>query len=137
MIVECEKIYNENTKKYMDTHSMLTIGRKYIVLEMEYHYDIVYYRLIPDDGGFYGHPILVRIEDFKVISGKIPKNWNLNRVNKHASVLGPEKWSNHECWEEDFWEDWDNGSKKALECFEEEYKIIREADNLKTDDRFR
>lgn len=126
MIIRCTKLYNRNTKQYHNGPSMgsLTIGALYSVLEIYFNKDEIEYRIFADAPHYYSHPILVRSDDFEVVSGLLPNNWELYRFNKNQSGLGPKSWNIYEPWEESFWQDFDNNLPKARECFDKELKII-------------
>ncbi len=131
MIIKCHSIYNENTKKYSieESDGFVTKGKKYFVLEVSYSKKSMYYRIIADNASEFNHPILVRAEDFLIVSGKIPKNWVFNRYNECGVVLGPEKWSNPNYWRsEDFWDDWLDCNEEAIKCYDEELTIIKMTD---------
>ena len=130
MIIKCQKIFSMSTQKYcMDvSNSNLTKGKNYFVLEVCYTSNAVDYRIIADDASEFSHPILVRSEDFSIVSGKIPKNWGFVKYNENAALVGPEKWLNLNEWEEDFWEDWCNCTGKAVKSYYEELEIIKATD---------
>jgi hypothetical protein len=130
MIIKCHTIYNEITQKYCIhmNNGSLTKGKNYFVMQVYYTDNAVDYRIISDNASEYSHPILVRAEDFSIVSGKIPPNWVLNRFNEFGVTLGPEKWSNPNYWNEDFWDDWSDGNEEAIKCYNEELAIIKMTD---------
>lgn len=132
MIIKCLKIYNENTHEYENkTHNgFITVGKLYQVLEVYFRESETLYRIIPDDAGIGGHPILVRSSEFEIISGKIPPNWGFIERRPGSMLVGPEKWIHHQYWQDSFWEDWDNSLPEALRCYEEGLKIIKDSDPL-------
>ena len=129
MIVKCLRIYNEHEKKIMTTKKTEceTVGKCYQVLEFRCDGQETFLRIIPDCKG---HPILVRACDYEVLSNKIPKNWLISQDYELDFIFGSERWINSEKWEVSFWYDWDENCPKALQCYEEEMKIIQQTDNL-------
>ena len=130
MIIKCHSIYNDGTRKYSTekNDAFITKGKKYFVLEVSCSKKSMYYRIIADNASEFSHPILVRTEDFSIVSGKIPPNWVLNKFNEYGVTLGPEKWSNPNYWNEDFWDDWSDCNEEAIKCYNEELAIIKMTD---------
>jgi hypothetical protein len=131
MIIECHSVYNKIVQKYSKSESngYVTKGKKYFVMELCYTEESVDYRIISDNASEFSHPILVRAEDFSIVSGRIPRNWVFNRYNECGVVLGPEKWSNPKYWNsEDFWDDWLDCNEEAIKCYNEELAIIKMTD---------
>lgn len=130
MIIKCHSIYNENTKQYRieESDGFITKGKSYFAMQIYYTKKAVYYRIIADNASEYSHPVLVRAEDFSIVSGKIPPNWVLNKFNEFGVTLGPEKWSNPNHWNEDFWDDWLDCNEEAIKCYNEELTIIKMTD---------
>ncbi len=129
MIVKCAKLFNENTKEYMPGPSDLglTIGNLYSVLEIYYNKSEILYRIFEDGNYEFQFPILKRSDDFEIISGKLPNNWQLIK-DGNTGILGPRSWCNLDLWHESFWQDWDNGLIEAKRCFSEELKVIFNTD---------
>ena len=129
MIVKCKQLYNANTKEYHAGPSYLglTIGNFYSVLEVYYEDNEVFYRIFDDATYEFQVTILKRADDFEIISGKIPPNWELIR-REYSSKLSPKMWNIFEPWEESFWQDYDNNLPKAKQCFDDELRIIFDTD---------
>jgi len=134
MIVKCLKIYNIGLDKIVDKkrNSFITVGNLYQVLEVYFRKKEINFRIIPDDASKIGieHPILVRANEFEVVSGKIPPNWVMYRGGEEFFKLSPEKWTKFEEWQESFWEDFGNSIPEALRCYEQELKVIQEFEPL-------
>lgn len=131
MIVQCETLYNYNTNTYVkgDTNKYINRHYHYHVLEIYFDpYKNVMFRIIADDGGINSHPILVRAQDFKIISQNKPKNWIGYNVNDDIFTIGPKEWVKNDSWEWSFWQEWDESIPRALECYENELKTIISAD---------
>lgn len=132
MIVKCLKLFNVNTREYENKshNGFITVGMLYQVLEVYFRESETLYRIIPDKAGIGGHPTLVRNNEFEMVSGKIPPNWAFIQRRPGPMLAGPEKWIDHQHWQDSFWEDWDNSLPEALRCYEEELKIIKDSDPL-------
>ena len=138
MIVKCKKIYKPTVGKYHDgvKTTTQTIGKNYQVLEIYTNEKEDYYRIIPDDAiwdkftGSITTPILIRAEDYDVVSGKIPANWIVKKISPTSHEFGPEKWLNNDYWKYSFWEDWCDSVLAALKCYIEELTIIQATDSL-------
>ena len=129
MIVKCLRIYNEHQNIILPTKqtSFESVGKCYQVLEFISNKKGTVLRIIPDCKG---HPVLVRACDYEILSNKIPRNWSIYQYSESFFIFGPERWINSEKWEVSFWSDWDDNCPKALQCYEEEMKIIQQTDNL-------
>ena len=130
MIVKCERLLNPNTKQFHPGPSDrgLTIGNLYSVLEISYKPDEILYRIFKNDTYEYQHPILIRSDEFSIVTGEIPPNWELIRDEYETATLGPKVWQIFEPWEESFWQDWNNNLPKAKKCFDEELRVIFDCD---------
>lgn len=119
MRAKCINIYNEHTKQYESTHHRLTIGKEYVVLEIGIYKNKILYRLIGD--GADQSPILQNASQFEIISGRIPKNWELSQSSSCALMIGPGAWKSLGFWESCFDRD-----PEALAIYKMETKIIME-----------
>lgn len=131
LIVQCIDIYNENTNIYSQqaTDTFVTKGWHYNVLEISFDGQDVRYRVMSDCNGTYHFPILVRAQDFKVVSPRIPNNWILHNRDDNSSLLvSPAKWVQHELWEYTFWQEYDNATPRTLQCYREELIEILRSD---------
>jgi hypothetical protein len=129
MIVKCNRLYNRHTKEYSQAlfNKVLAVGFLYSVIEIYFDESEMLYRLFPNEEYEFSYPILVRSNEFEVVSAKPPKNWTLVHKENRAN-LGPKKWNIFEPWQESFWQDYDNGSPKAKKCFDDEIRIIFDTD---------
>ena len=136
MIIKCLAIYSDGEEKYIQRDSFLTIGKLYHVLEIYCLGEDVRYRVISDDAssdaytGAITHPILVRAQDFEIVSNTLPGNWGVKVTNTNRHRFGPEKWINNDYWEHSFWEDFGNSVLEALQCYKDELKVIMSTDSL-------
>lgn len=132
MIIKCLAIYDSHKKEITNKpfSGFITVNRLYQALEIDVGTTGIKYRIIQDGGKVFDHPILVRANEFEVVSGKIPPNWEMVRNGENYFTFGPERWIKDEYWQDSFWEDWDNGSDAAIECYKEELKIIFDSDPL-------
>ncbi len=130
MIVQCVDIYNIFNKEYLDENISGSVakGNHYNVLEIDFSAHGIFYRIVPDHGGLYAHSILVRAQDFKIISAIMPSNWTLRTFTNNLSGLSPVKWTDNSLWDWSFWEDFGEDKPKALACFREELKTILATD---------
>ncbi len=130
MIVQCVDIYNIFNKEYLDENISGSVakGNHYNVLEIDFSAHGIFYRIVPDHGGLYAHSILVRAQDFKIISARFPANWVLSTLEHDYSKLSPEKWMDYNLWELGFWGDFGEDKPKALACFRDELKTILATD---------
>lgn len=91
MKVTCKNIFNEHDKQFQDSSPWITIGKEYIVLEVEiYPGKDILYRLIGDNSD--EAPALYDSKQFEIISGKLSSNWKINQLKSGALNLGPESW---------------------------------------------
>jgi hypothetical protein len=127
MIVKCKSIFNENTQQYSDSDlsSCFSKGYHYNVLSIEFCRGQIYFRIISDRSGLYNFPILVRTNEFEIITNVTPHNWVLD---KDRLSLNPEKWSNSSLWMDGFWMDYDAALPNALQSYRDEIKTIISAD---------
>lgn len=122
MKVKCKKIINEHTNREEKTSYWLTIGKEYIVLEIEiYPEKDIFYRLVGDNDN--KTPALYSASQFEVISNKLPVNWNI-KLNFGAITVGPRPWQ-----EPGFWEDFYDRDPKAVEIYKIEGRKIYEEEN--------
>ena len=124
MKIKCIKIYNEHTKEYQEKGSWLTIGKEYIVLAIEIYCNRVEYLIVDDSND--KTPGLHQAEQFELISGVIPKNWEIMVGSIELFVIGPKAWRAI-----DFWNDYYEGKTSTLEIYEREAKIIYEEEDVK------
>lgn len=118
MIVECVKIYNEFKKEFVESSPWLTIGKKYIVLEILCCIDNgISYRLISDDED--GSPGIFSANQFQIITFNKPTNWEIDISTNGTFIIGPKAW-----FRAGFWEDCYDGDIKALEIYKREARII-------------
>jgi hypothetical protein len=118
MKVKCNKIYNEHTKNYQETSSWLTIGKEYVVLEIEVRQDKVSF-LVPSDSN--QQPVLQNAIQFEVLNKKIPNNWQIGPATLAIFVISPRAWQ-----EPGFWENCYDHDPKTLEIYKREARIIYE-----------
>lgn len=130
MIVKCIKLYDGDTKQYIqdDRTPFVALGYHYNVLEVIITGQEVFYGLLADQHGMDGNPILVRSEDFEVVSANVPSNWKLNDQDQNHLKLSPVTWSDNSLWIDSFWEEYHNSTPRTLKCFEEELVTILSAD---------
>ncbi len=121
MKVKCIKIYNEIKKQYQDSSPWLTIGKEYVVLSIEVRENIIYYLLVSDSNN---QPGMHNAVQFEIISGKIPRNWIIEKGSSVIFTLGPEAW-----WGKNFWEKFHDVDPEALETYKREARIIYEEEN--------
>ena len=116
MIVRCVNIFNEHTKEFQETSRSLTIGKEYIVLEVDVVTSRrVNYRLISDDGHT---PALFNSKQFEIVNNKIPSNWIVYQIGELLSFTA-KSWS-----ELGFWEDYFNMVSEAIDTYEREKEFI-------------
>lgn len=130
MIIKCYIGYDEKSQKYVmrNFEHDLTKTKNYFVLQIYYFEKELCYRLLEQENAETKQPILVKLDFFSLVSGKIPNTWVLNKIDKGHSILGPEKWSNLKNWQKDFWEDYFNGVQSAVKSYKEEIEIIKKTD---------
>jgi hypothetical protein len=131
MIVKCLRIYSSGLSKVLKINrtDKQTVGKTYQVLEIYTDKDGTLYRVIPDDNVICDS-MLVRACDFEIVEHHLPKNWVVRDFGEGCLTFGPKRWLYFEGWDESFWQDFSNSTKSALECYEEELKIIQATDNL-------
>lgn len=123
MKVKCINLYNEHTQQFEDTNSWLTIGKSYIVLEVEiYPGKDVLYRLVGDNTD--QSPGLYDSKQFEVISDKVPANWKITQLKSGTLNFGPAPWQKL-----GFWEDCYDGEPNALQIYKHEARIIIDEEN--------
>lgn len=123
MKVKCKNIYNEHTKQFEKSSPWLTIGKEYIVLEIEISPSRkIFYRLVGDNEN--KMPALYSSSQFDVLIGDMPKNWKVSQLSDGTLVLGPSAWQ-----PSSFWEDCYDHDPKAIEIYKREAKIIYEEEN--------
>src|SRR5580704_8222754 len=99
MKVKCKNIYNEHTMQYQDSSPWITIGKEYIVLEIEiYAGKDILYRLVGDN--LDESPALYDSKQFEIISGNLSSNWKINQLKSGTLNLGPETWQPLSFWED-------------------------------------
>ncbi len=118
MKVKCINIYNEYSKQHRTEDPWLTIGKEYIVLELEiYPTKRVLYRLVGDNEN--KMPALYDSSQFQIITASLSKNWQINQLKDGSLIIGPNSWQTL-----GFWEDCYDMEPKALEFYRREAKII-------------
>jgi hypothetical protein len=123
MKVKCINIFNQHTKEFKQSSYWLTIGREYIVLEVNIFTEKkVLYRLVGDNPN--ESPGLYCSSQFEIISGKIPSNWLVSQINNNVINLSPASWSHL-----GFWEDCFDLEPEALEVYKKEARIIAREEN--------
>jgi len=95
----------------------ITIGKIYLVLEMDFRPDGLVYRLTPDNTST---PPLFEAYFFEVVDGRLPPNWIGSTKYKFLSIC-PSSWLY-----DGFWEDYFNDQEEAVEIFEREKRIMEE-----------
>ncbi|CAN5363593.1 hypothetical protein BH10PSE19_BH10PSE19_20650 [soil metagenome] len=118
MKVKCINIYNEHTKEHESKSSWLTVGKEYIVLTIEVRQNKTSYLIVSDSNQ---QPVLQNAIQFEIVSGKIPKNWQITSGDIVFLVMGPSAWQ-----EPGFWEDCNDHEPKAMEIYKREARIIYE-----------
>jgi len=123
MKIKCIKIYNEQTKKYQDMSSWLTVGKEYIVLEILICPEKeVSYRLVGDNKN--QMPAMYDARQFEIISNAIPSNWIVKQLSSGRFIFSPAAWR-----EPGFWESYYDHDPVALEIYKREARIIFEQEN--------
>jgi hypothetical protein len=124
MIIKCHISYDKMTQKYFmeDFEHNLTKTKNYFVMQIYYLAEEIYYRLLEQETSEMCQPILVRLDFFSLVSGKIPSTWALNKLDKENAIFGPERWT------KDFWEDYLNGNQEAIKRYKDELELIRSTD---------
>lgn len=129
LIVQCIDIYNDNTKTYSEqlTDNFITKGWHYNVLAIYFSGQDISYHIMTDINGTNNFPILVRAQDFKIVSPKVPPNWIIySRDKLYGMSISPAKWVQDEIWEYTFWQEYDNATPRTLQCYREELmEIVR------------
>ncbi len=106
----------------------LSRTKNYFVLQIYYFEKELCYRLVEQEDAETKQPILVKLDFFSLVSGKIPNTWSLTTINKNQTVLGPEQWSNTNNWKKGFWEDYLNGDLEAIKSYRDELELIKITD---------
>ena len=120
MKVKCVKIINKRTKECETESQWLTIGKEYVVLELETcDSKDTLYRLVGDNEN--KMPALYDSLQFEIVSGKMAKNWEASQVDPGYLVLGPKAWQ-----EPGFWEKCYDHDPESLEIYKREARIIME-----------
>lgn len=123
MKVKCINIYNKVTQQFQDISPWLTIGKIYVVLEIDIHSGKEgTYRLIGDNSD--QGPALYGSNQFEVISGKLPSNWKVSHRTQERFTFGPEEWQ-----QKGFWERCYEGDPEAMEIYKREARIIMREEN--------
>jgi len=122
MKVKCINIHNIHTREDQSTSPWLTIGKEYVVLGIEVRYNETNY-LIASDA--YGSPGMHRIDQFEIISKKIPKSWKIISDTMAIVTLEPESW--HVAG---FWDACYDGDSQALEIYKREVRKIYEEEGI-------
>lgn len=118
MKVKCINIYNEHNKQHESFSSSITIGREYIVLEVEiYPGKNIFYRLISDNSN--NSPALYDSKQFEIVSDQLSSNWIISQSKRGVVYLGPAAWQIS-----GFWENCYDGDGATLEIYKREARII-------------
>ncbi len=97
MKVKCVKLFDNSGKENKES-SWLSIGKEYVVLEIEsYPGKNILYRLVGDNED--ESPALYDARQFKIISSVLPSSWTIHQVN-NLIVQGPKSWQKSGFWEE-------------------------------------
>jgi hypothetical protein len=107
--------------KRQDKSSWLTIDNIYHVLEVVQDADRKWMvRLLGDESN---GPALFRLDEFDIVSSKIPVSWVVVWGKNDFFQLTPEPWK-----DTGFWERYYDGDHEAIRVFEEERRKIVDAD---------
>jgi len=119
MKVKCINIYNKFTDKFQNSSNILTIGREYIVLNVEISSGTgtINYRVETDLPS--KMPALCSASQFEIVSNKICSIWRIHQYPSGSIRLCPESWTAPE-----FWENCYNRDPQALAIFRREKAII-------------
>ena len=108
--------------KPQEKSGWLTIGKTYHVLEVIQDTDRKWKLRLLGDG--LNGVALFALEEFEIVSSKIPDAWNILWRRDGFFELTPLSWS-----ENGFWEKYYDRDPNAVRVFEEERKKIVEADS--------
>lgn len=98
MKVRCINIYNSIKRTFEEKSNSITIGKEYVVLQIEgISGKRVCYRLLGDNDK-YKRSILHEVSQFEIISTKIPKSWGAAQIRRLVS-FGPITWQSLGFWE--------------------------------------
>ena len=112
MIVICVKLDNSTESTGVQTSDgWVTVGQKYVVLEIYGRGDTLKYRIIGNDNST---PAYQSAEQFEIASPDIPTGWSFRAHPNREWVLGPAAWS-----EVGFWNAYFDGDEAAITTFEE------------------
>lgn len=122
MRVKCRNIYNENIKQYEDINPWITIGKEYVVLEVEiYPGKDILYRLISDQSD--ESPALFNAKQFDIVSGQLCSSWRMSLLSGGILNLGPASWESIGFWEKCY-----DGDVAALEVYKHEVELMIKED---------
>lgn len=117
MKVKCVQLLNERTGQSQTYSYWLTVGAVYHVLEMLFGKDgRSQVRLIGKEAQT---PALFNLQQFEIVSPKLPANWIVVTYSEGSYTLAPEAWT-----EKNFWQMYFDREPEALRKFEEERKKI-------------
>ena len=120
MKVRCIRLLDA-TGKPQDKSGWLTVGKIYHVLEVVQGTDRKWmFRMVGD--GLNG-VALFWLEEFEIVSSKIPDSWIIMWPKDDFFVLRPESWSRP-----GFWERYYDKDPESIRIFEQERGKIIEAD---------
>lgn len=120
MKVRCVKLLS-HAGKLIEYDSWMTIGKIYHVLAVELSRDGRWHFRLRGDGE--NGVALFLIDQFEIVSSKIPPTWVIAIKRGKLFQLTPEPWSYL-----GFMERYYNGDPEAIKIFHEEEKKIIEAD---------
>jgi hypothetical protein len=109
----CVRIVDEKTGKPLDRSSWLTVGRIYHVLSVYFdERKTILIRMIADDGVV---PALYALNQFEVVSPRIPSSWVIDWQADGVFEIAPAPWLSV-----GFWEKYFDGDKGSVLTFDEE-----------------
>lgn len=115
------QVVDEKTGGPLMRNSWLSVGNTYHALSLVFDArQVVLVRLVADDGLT---PGLCRLEQFDVISPKIPSNWVVGHWGGSCLELSPQAWLGT-----DYWDRYFDGDRDARLVFEKELRRILSED---------
>ena len=120
MKVSCTRLL-DYAGKHLDKSTWLTIGKIYHVLEIILDTDRVWkVRLVGDEPNGIA---VFRLDQFEVVSSKLPHNWSIVWGKDGFFALTPKPWSQSAFWERYYEHDLD-----TVKMFDTEYNRILACD---------
>lgn len=121
MKVKCIKIYNGYKKQFVNSSDWITIGKEYIVLEIDISIKQkggeVSYRMLNDNPS--NEPALFQAFQFELVSEKISSNWKVFQFKDDSILFRPAVWHR-----QGFWEDFYDGKRSAVNEYIREASVI-------------